>query len=377
METAKVALVSSKSYSKETEVAVKQAIELIGGIKKVVQPEDVVLIKPNLVNSYDGESGNVTHFSLIEPLIEACHLCGASRIFVGDGSADVDTAAAFTTSGIKRVIDRVRHKGISVELVDLNYDRNPKTNEFEVVNLGENGLYPNFTYRVAYTVLNADVIISVPKLKAHPLTGMSCALKNMMGIAPGGYYGFPKRRSDALPHGTFKNSLHNDVIWRIILDLHRIALGKYVGSPKERKYMIIVDGVVAGAYDKALGLGDPYWMAVWKPIKMGAIIAGFDPVAVDTVSARLMCYRPENIPTIVHASEIGLGTMSNIEIIGEQIENIRKFVPQSKGFLNMVDLHMPKLWPKAFYCALKTNISERINNTKPSIYAFLKKHNLC
>lgn len=104
MERARVALLSSKGYGEESKGAVKQAVELIGGIEKVVRTGDVVLIKPNLVNTYDGESGNVTHFSLIEPLVEVCHRAGASKIFVGEGSGDIDTSATFTTSGMKRLL---------------------------------------------------------------------------------------------------------------------------------------------------------------------------------------------------------------------------------------------------------------------------------
>lgn len=377
MERARVALLSSKGYGEESKGAVKQAVELIGGIEKVVRTGDVVLIKPNLVNTYDGESGNVTHFSLIEPLVEVCHRAGASKIFVGEGSGDIDTSATFTTSGMKKVVDRLRSDGIPVEFVDLNYDKNPKTNEFDTVNLGKDALIPNRTYRVAHTVLISDVIISVPKLKTHTVAGITVALKNVMGIAAGGYYGFPKRREDALPHGNPNNPLSNDVIWRVILDLHRIALGRYPGSPKERKYLAVVDGVVAGAYDTALNLGDSYWLPVWKPVKVGAIIAGTDPVAVDTVSARVMGYRPEKIPTIIHASQMGLGTMSDIEIVGEKVENIQKFVPLPKGFFSVADVRIPRLWPKISYCTLKANIHELFSANKFLIYNFLKKHNLC
>lgn len=377
MEKTNVALLSAKCYGEESKAAVKQAVELIGGMEKVVRPGDVVLIKPNLVNTYDGESGNVTHFSLIEPLVEACHSAGATKIFVGDGTGDLDTSATFITSGMKKVVDRLRSNGIPVEFIDLNYDKNPETNEFDAVNLGKDALIPNHIYRVGHTVLVSDVIISVPKLKTHTGTGITVALKNMVGTAAGGYYGFPKRREDALPHGNLENPLANDVIWRMVLDLNRIALGKYPDSPKERKYLAVVDGIVAGAYDKALGLDAQHWLPVWKPVKAGVIIAGIDPVAVDTVSARVMCYRPEKIPTIYHASEIGLGTMSDIEIIGEKVEDVQRFVPLPKGFFSIADVHIPKLWPKISYYSLKTNMDESFNSGKYSIYNFLKKLNLC
>ena len=66
MEKPKVSLVSAKKYGDESRRATIQAIELIGGIEKIVKPNDVVLIKPNLVVASNGENGNVTHFSIVQ-----------------------------------------------------------------------------------------------------------------------------------------------------------------------------------------------------------------------------------------------------------------------------------------------------------------------
>jgi uncharacterized protein (DUF362 family) len=380
MEKTKVALVSSKGYEEKNNHAIENAIELIGGIERFVRADDVVLIKPNLVNTYDGKSGNVTHFSLIRPIVKACFRAGARKIFVGEGTGDIDTLATIITSGMKKIIDQLRSAGIPVEFIDLNCDRNPTTTEFETVNLGKDALLPDHIYRISNTLMTSDVIISVPKLKTHPLTGITVALKNVIGVAPGEYYGFPKQRKGALPHGDPDNPLKNDMIWRVILDLNRIALGRYPDSPKERRYLAIVDGVVAGIYDSALNLGDQYYLPVWKPHKIGTIIAGSDPVAVDTISARIMGYLPEKIPTINHATKIKLGTMNEIEIVGEKLQNIQSFVPLPKGFSSIADFHNPKLLPKIFYSTLKTNLKWFYNKNKARTarltYTWLRRHNL-
>lgn len=379
MEKTKVALVSSKGYDEENNHAVEKAIELIGGMERFVRADDVVLIKPNLVNTFDGNSGNVTHFSFIEPIVKACFIAGARKIFVGEGTGDIDTVATIITSGIRKIINQLRSVGIPVEFVDLNYDKNPITAKFETVDLGKDGLLPNHVYRISNTLMTSDVIISVPKLKTHPLTGITVALKNILGVAPGGHYGFPKQRKGALPHGDPNNPLENDVIWRAILDLNRIALGWYSGSPKKRRYLAIVDGVVAGVYDSAINLGDEYYLPVWKPNKVGTIVSGSDPVAVDTVSAKVMGYLPEKIPIINHAAEIKLGTMNEIEIVGEKIQSVRSFVPLPKGFSSLADFHSPGLWADIFYSTLKTNLKWFFNKNKTRTarltYSFLKKHN--
>ena len=337
-----VALVSCKEYGEETKRAVKKSVDYIGGMERIVGRGDVVLIKPNLVNARDGESGNITHFSLVEALIEICYDSGAGEIIVGDGSGNVDTPEAFMSSGMKGAVDKLSSKGIPVKFVDLNYDKNPETGEYDAINLEEQALNSNQIYRVAHKMLVADAVISVPKLKSHSRTGITVALKNVIGIAPGGYYGFPKWKGkvEILPHGPLdegpvspkSGSAVNSVIWQTIIDLYRVFLGTYPNSSKKRKHLAVVDGVVAGAYNNRSGE-----LPLWDPVKSGAIIAGVDPVAVDTVSAKVMCYRPELIPLVANAASLGVGRMNDIEILGEKIDDLRKFVPPAFNWLDVVD----------------------------------------
>lgn len=349
----KVALLHSSTYDEECEQKVRCLIELLGGIKRIIRPGDFVLIKPNLVVARNGESGNVTHPSVVKPLIELCHEAGAERILVGDGSGEVDTSEAFIASGMKRVVDDLRNSSIPVEFVDLNYDKNPKTGDFDAIDLGPLALNKGHVYRVAHTVLEADVIISVPKLKSHNGAGISVSLKNIVGVAPGGYYGFPKRQGniDVLPHfsnAPWYSSSRYDKIWRTIIDLNRIAFGLYPDSPKRRRYFAVVDGIIGGVYDKLVNA-----LPVWKPIKVGALVAGTDPVAVDTICSRIMCYVPERIPTLVEASRSGIGYMDDIDVIGENIENLRTYFPPSPNWLNIVDLSLMEVWPDAFISYLR------------------------
>jgi uncharacterized protein (DUF362 family) len=370
----KVVLARSNNYDQECKRKIKHLIKLLGGIEKIVQPDNLVLIKPNLVTPCDGESGSVTHSSLIEPLIEMCYEAGAKKIFVGEGSGEVDTFKAFVSSGVNIVFDRLRDKGIPVEFVDLNYDKNPDTNNFDAIDLGPLALNSGHVYRVAHTVFKVDVIISVPKLKSHNGAGITSSLKNIIGIAPGGYYGFPKRKGnvDVLPHFTdapWHSSTRYDRIWRTTIDLNRIALGLYPGSPKRRRYLAVVDGIIGGVYYKLVQA-----LPLWKPIKVGALIAGTDPVAVDTVCARIMCYVPERIPTIVQAAKNGLGTTSDIDIIGEQVENLCKFFQPSRNWLNIVDLGSRKVWPNVFLLYLRKAASDMAFKLK--INRFIEKFHL-
>jgi uncharacterized protein (DUF362 family) len=374
----KVSVVKAKKYGEETEKAIEQAVDLIGGIKETIHRGDIVLVKPNMVHPQTGESGHVTHWSLVKKLIEMCHAAGASRIIVGDGSADGNTLEAFETSGLKKVVDDFNSSGVSVELVDLNHDKNPETGDFDAVDVGKDGSNPNHIYRVAHSVLVADAIVSVPKIKSHNGTGITISLKNMIGTAPGGYYGFPKKKGhiEALPHSSSsydygnistKNMLAKyDIIWRTIIDLNMIARGRYPDSPKKRDIINVVDGVVAGSYNYR-----STEIAIWDPVEVGVIVAGFDSVAVDTVCSRIMCYRPERIPLLANAAKNGLGNIDSIEIIGEKIESVKNYVPPADVWLSIVDKRMPSLWPRLVYQSIRQQAVQIA--TKPSVYSLREK----
>jgi uncharacterized protein (DUF362 family) len=70
-----------------------------------------------------------------------------------------------------------------------------------------------------------------------------------------------------------------------------------------------------------------------QPVKMDLIIAGVDPVAVDAVGALVMGFNPNKIPHIKKASEKGLGTINNIDIIGSSLSNVRKSFKPPKRIL--------------------------------------------
>lgn len=361
---AKVALVRCNNYDEECKRKVEHLIELLGGIDRVVQPGDTVLIKPNMVVAERGESGNVTHPHVVEPLIKMCYEADAEKILVGDGAGETDTYKVYVVSGMKKIIDKLKNDGIPVEFIDLNYDKNPQTDDYDAFDLGPLTLNQGHVYRVAHSISEVDVIISVPKLKSHNGAGISVSLKNIIGVAPGGYYGFPKRKGkeDKLPHFSDKpwySSERYDKIWRTIIDLNKIALGLYPGSPKRRKFLTVVDGVVGGVYDRLVDS-----LPVWKPINVGVLIAGIDPVAVDTIAARIMCYLPKRIPSIVWAAESGLGTMSDIIIIGERLEDFRKFFPPTRNWVNIIDFGCKEVWPHALFLHLRKHINDLLFRLK-------------
>ncbi len=204
-------------------------------------------------------------------------------------------------------------------------------------------------YLVSGSVLEADAVICLAKLKTHRKGGITAALKNMVGIngskdwLPHHRRGAPARGGDEYPGvnplkemaarmgdalaatrpgvgyglrwqvrralavasrllpggGVYEGSWYgNDTLWRMILDLNTVLF--YAGrsglieSAPQRKYLALVDAVVAGQGDGPL---HP------EPVSAGALLAGFNPLAVDAAAAALFGLNPAAIPMIARGFE--------------------------------------------------------------------------
>ncbi|MGH9783791.1 MAG: DUF362 domain-containing protein [Terriglobia bacterium] len=240
-----------------------------------------VLLKPNLVG-LDPERVIDTHPAVIAAAREAFLRLGAEQVLVGDGpSLERDFEAVVESLRLRDAMGRLDHT-----MVDLNLDEPCRIAlRTRASNLRE--MY------LPASVLQADFVVSMPKLKTHHWAGVTLSLKNMFGIVPGGCYGWPK------------NILHWAGITNAILDLNSTV----------RPDFAIVDGIV-GMEGNGPIQGRP------KPC--GVLVLGDDPVAVDATCARVMGLRPERIEHLAKASRL-LGHLGEekIEQIGEKIQRVR------------------------------------------------------
>jgi uncharacterized protein (DUF362 family) len=150
--------------------------------------------------------------------------------------------------------------------------------------------------------MDADVLISMPKLKTHHWAGVTLSLKNLFGIMPGVCYGWPK------------NELHWRGIENSIVD---IALTR---TPE----LAIVDGVVGMEGDGPLA---------GQARQLGAIIMGNDPLAVDATCCRLMQFDPDKVGHLKLGAfhRLGLLKEEKIQQIGAPIAELaRPFVPHPR-----------------------------------------------
>jgi uncharacterized protein (DUF362 family) len=121
------------------------------------------------------------------------------------------------------------------------------------------------------SLLEADLVVTMPKLKTHHWAGMTCSMKNLFGTVPGALYGWPK------------NVLHQYGIPQSILDL----------TATIKPGLAIVDAVVAMEGDGPI---------MGKPRRVGFVAMGTDPVAVDATCARIIGLDPDKMPYLKEAS---------------------------------------------------------------------------
>lgn len=240
-----------------------------------------VLLKPNLVG-LDPLGMMNTHPAVIAAARESFLRLGAAEVMVGDGPAmDRDTQAVLESIRLREFAGP-----LSRFFVDLN------TDDVERVLLKTRASRLRELY-FPKTVRGVDFLVSLPKLKTHHWAGVTLSLKNMFGVIPGSCYGWPK------------NILHWAGIDRAILDINAAV----------RPDFAIVDGIIGME-------GNGPIQGVSKTA--GVLIAGDDPVAVDSTCARIMGLAPEKIDHIARAATfLGHIETQKIRQLGESIASTR------------------------------------------------------
>ena len=273
------------------DAAVREALDLIGGLSSVMSQGDRVLIKPNILGPYSYESGAVTNPSVVGAIITAAMEAGAREVVVAESSfVGNDTDESFKVSGITALC---AERG--ARLVNLDKD-----DPVPVVVPGGKVLK---RLSVPKTALSADVIINVPVMKTHILTQVTLSLKNAKGLV-----------CDQI-----KKRIHKRGLVEGIVDLNRVL------APD----LVVIDGTIG--------------MEGWGPMRgepanRKLIVASADPVAADASCAAIMGFDPNEIDHIRRAGEEGLGTadLSTIRIVGKSLEEVKK--PFKRLRFNLEDL---------------------------------------
>jgi uncharacterized protein (DUF362 family) len=253
-----------------------------------------VVLKPNYVE-FDPQGAINTHPKLVEAAVLAFLGLGAAEVVVAEGAGHRrDTEYLLGASGLGDVLRERR-----VRFVDLNLDR-----------VAEVLLPTSFTSLgrlwLPRTVLDADLFVSMPKLKMHHWAGVTLSMKNLFGIVPGAIYGWPK------------NVLHQAGIPGSIVDINAA-----LAMPR----LAIVDGIVG--------------MEGNGPIQgearaAGVVVIGDDFAAVDATGARLMGADSERVEHLRWAGGF-LGNVAEERIVqlAESPARLRQDFALPPGFATL------------------------------------------
>ena len=275
----RVAILPAKGYDQPLKDVMLRGIKLCS---LQVTGKRIVL-KPNLVE-FDPKGVINTNPAVIEAAIDAFRTLGAAEVIVAEGPGHRrDNEYLLSASGLYEVIREHR-----VRYVDLNTD--------DVRATPVRSSYTSFKQLyLPETLFNADLLVSMPKLKTHHWAGVTLSMKNLFGIVPGAVYGWPK------------NILHWQGIDNSILDIN---------SSLPLPQFAVVDGIVGME-----GNGPLQGQAKFA----GVLIFGDDFVAVDASAARLMKLEPSKVNHLAKADAF-LGNLADekIEQIGEKLENYQQ-----------------------------------------------------
>ncbi len=240
-----------------------------------------VLLKPNLVEPTKRSPHMTTHPAMVQAAAEVFRRWGA-EVIVGEGPGHVrDTELALIESRMLEALDEAE-----LAFADLNYEDVRFVKNSGGVSKLDGFYFPR-------TVVEADLIVSMPKLKTHHWVGFTASMKNLYGVIPGIKYGWPK------------NVLHHNGIPQTVFDINA-SLPKTIS---------IVDGIMCME-------GDGPIMGSAKP--MGLVIIGTNPTAVDATVARLMDLDPAKVSYLkLAADKLGPIVERRIEQRGERWQELQ------------------------------------------------------
>ncbi len=280
----RVALVACADYElARVEAAVRQSIDLLGGMGALVQPGQRVLLKPNLLRVAGPERATTTHPAVVASVARLVCEAGGRPIIA-------DSPGGPYSPALLRLL--YRRTGMTWAAETGGAALNESVASAQVPYAEGDTLH---RLDLIQPLLDADVLINLPKLKTHGISTLTVGVKNLFGLVPGtvkvGY------------HAKLRDS---ETFCRGMVDIAAFA----------RPALTLVDAIV-GMEGNGPSSGDP------RPL--GALIAGRDVFAVDMVAAALVGLQPLAVPTNRIASSRGLvpARLEDLEILGQPLTSLR------------------------------------------------------
>ncbi|MCX7787155.1 MAG: DUF362 domain-containing protein [Spirochaetes bacterium] len=277
----RVVLLHCPTYDLTTvQSTLQRGIDLLGGLSTLFRKGEKILLKPNLLYGQSPQRCVTTHPVVFEGIIRILQDYGVVLSF-GDSPGYGKLSAVARKAGLHQIAEQYH-----VSLADF------ESAHWHEIELGSN------TIRIPLSSgsLEADGIVSLPKMKTHGLTRITGAVKNQLGCVPG----FHKAEF----HVRFPNT---ESFASLLVKINLLL--------KPRLY--IMDGIMA-MEGEGPGSGDP--------VQMECLLLSQDPVALDATFCKLIDLDPLFVPTIPAGERLGLGTAQEdkIELLGDPLEKLKR-----------------------------------------------------
>ncbi len=296
-----VSIVKCQNYDENKVLSgLRRSIDLIGGIQTFVKKGHHVLLKPNLLYGKSPEKAVTTHPAIVKGVIEIVREAGGVP-FIGDSPSIGSLMKAAEKAGIKAVADEMK-----CPLVEFNRPVLPPNGKGKIFKQLE----------IDQTVLEADVIINLPKWKTHVQMLLTLGVKNLFGCIPG-----PRK---ALWH--LKAGEDRKTFAQILVDLYQVI----------QPSLTLLDGIV-GMEGNGPNSG--------RPIPLGLILASGDSLSLDQIVCDLLGISRKSLLTNRVAFEQGLGK-DKIDVVGERVEDV-KISNFQFPTLSQMDWNLPGFLTKA------------------------------
>ena len=288
-----VVLQKAPDYDRERiEARMQELLAPLGGMEAFVRPGQKVLLKPNMLAGKSPEKAVTTHPEVVRAVIRLAQRAGGV-VAVGDSPGVGSPLQVAERCGILQV---VKETGASFAPFRESVRVRPPGRAFQEL-------------EVARDVLEAEVLINLPKLKTHQMMGMTCGVKNLFGAV----VGMRKPRLH-LQAGSDKGAFA----------LMLLELAEFL-----KPALTVVDAVVAMEGDGP-GSGDP--------VAAGFLLAGINPLAIDAVAARLLGLPAEEVWTLLVGRRTGRpgARLEEIELAGTPLAELAVpgFRPAKKTAVN-------------------------------------------
>lgn len=313
-----VAIVRCPAYeSTAVDRALEEALGLLGGIGRFIKRDEQVLLKPNLLAAASPDEHATTHPEVVAGVIRQVQQAGG-RPFLAESPAFGSLAHVAETAGVGAVARRYE-----VPLVELDRPTHLP------VKSPINGRWLVGDPRV----IQADVVINLPKLKSHVQARLTGAVKNLYGCVPG------KRK--VWWHFQARHAL--DTFCDMLVENARAVSSA----------LTVVDAVVA-MEGRGPRRGTP------RPV--GLLVVGEDPVAVDAVLGALVGLPADQHEVLRAAARRGIGTpdLAAIRVVGEPLDRVRIANFQWPSTLDDISFNLPRVARSTIRQAWLRLVGERL-----------------